>query len=88
MLCDSTHRCDARLHSWRRRSSRGRSLAVLGQSAPPAEFKSRDLRTMSGVILLSKQFCDPRNAHNVSGLVYSLKQFKSLMDSCHSHQAA
>ncbi|VUZ43400.1 unnamed protein product [Hymenolepis diminuta] len=64
MLCNSKYRCDARLHSWRRRSSLRRYLAVLGQSAPTAEFRGQDLRTACKGMLLSKQLCFPtRYAH-------------------------
>ncbi|VUZ51022.1 unnamed protein product [Hymenolepis diminuta] len=45
MLCNSTYRYGARLHSWRRRSLLRRSLAMLGQFTAAAEFRGQDLRT-------------------------------------------
>ncbi|KAM3186220.1 hypothetical protein ACTXT7_004762 [Hymenolepis weldensis] len=85
MLCNSTYRCNARLHSWRRRSSRGatfqivlrRSLAVLVQSTPAAEFRGQGLRTACEEMLLSNQLCvpttfDPTRSYRVDDLLYAL----------------
>ncbi|KAM3172166.1 hypothetical protein ACTXT7_015111 [Hymenolepis weldensis] len=49
-----------------------RSLAVLGQSVPAAEFRGQDLMTACENILLSKQFCDLRRAYGVGDFVYVL----------------
>ncbi|KAM3170964.1 hypothetical protein ACTXT7_017559 [Hymenolepis weldensis] len=51
-----------------------KSLAVLGQSVPAAEFRGEDLRTACEEMLLSKQLCvptkcDPRRAYSVGDLV-------------------
>ncbi|KAM3176092.1 hypothetical protein ACTXT7_007213 [Hymenolepis weldensis] len=48
-----------------------RFLAVLGQSAPAAEFRGQDLRTVCEEILLLKRFCDPRSTHIVDDFVYA-----------------
>ncbi|VUZ53821.1 unnamed protein product [Hymenolepis diminuta] len=77
MLYNSGYRWEARLHSRRRRSSLRRSLVVLEQAAPVAEFRGEPLKKAFEEMWLSNQLCvstkcDPMRVYSVGDLVYAL----------------